>query len=67
MKPKTYLTVRESVAHFIDAQQPPMHLSCDDLNDPLKFGLLIFPRFIYEKMNALKTEELQNGVIDRTS
>ncbi len=54
MKEQRYLTIRESVDHFIDAQQPPMHLSCDWLRDPLALGLLIFPREIYRKMEELK-------------
>jgi hypothetical protein len=36
----------------IDRAQPPAHMSCDYLDDPLGMGLLIFRLEIYRQMEA---------------
>jgi len=42
------------VQNVIDNAQPPEHLSCDWLSDPLAFGIYLFPLEIYRKMEELK-------------
>ena len=39
-------------AHMNSAN-PPTHMSCDDLRDPMAFGLLLFPVRTYERLQEL--------------
>jgi len=43
-----------SIADLIEQAQPPVHMSCDWLNDRLIFGIQIFRLEIYRQMEALQ-------------
>ena len=41
------------VENVIAGGQPPIHLSCDWLTDPLALGIMFFPVWTYEKLREL--------------
>lgn len=41
------------VDHAIQLAQPPMHLSCDWIDDPMGLGLMFFPLHTYERLREL--------------
>lgn len=44
------------VENVVAGSQPPLHMSCDWLRDPLRLGLQVFPVRTYEILR-----ELRNG------
>lgn len=54
MKPRHELRIRQPLSEFIDEVNPPVHLSCDFLGDPLALGLTLYPVIVYERIRELK-------------
>lgn len=52
MKPRAWLTIRTPLLDVIDEANPPTYMSCDWLGDPLAFGLIYFPVWVYEKIRS---------------
>lgn len=44
------------MAAHVNAANPPAHMSCDDLRDPMAFGLQLFPVRTYETLHRLNQE-----------
>lgn len=63
-EPTITLRYQQPLSEFIDGINPPVHLSCDFLGDPLAFGIQIFPLRVYEVMNKLRAEAAEKDALD---
>jgi hypothetical protein len=57
-QPVFYVITQEHLNRLAEAAvlsaNPPTHLACDWLDDPMGLGLVVYPPRVYEKIKELK-------------